>query len=413
MHGDSPDGYGQTVSNSEMPNVKWVLTPPKPRLCFSFCPVVRPPNDRFSDTRLPSVAGIGRDHSPVATLLWSYLMFSPAAQTSKSSVIDLRLQSAVDRLLAAGMKLGPTGKHNAINKVLELVPELTRGDCWQRMRQLRKTIVVSALGEKRSADEKRPQQVVSKPRLPSPHWTREDDEKLLNWAGYEPVDKIAQRLSRSVRAVRFRLCALGMSARVTDGWSLRALMKLLRISSDRLRQFIGNGMLRVRDPRITAASLTQFCDNNAVCLSPTALQRATAVTKREAYTWERAAELLGVDQKQVQAWISVGQLKVMDTFITDRSFEEFCRKHGSAINIDLIDPATTKWLIEEYGVPAPTSGAPAIPRAQKHALTVRTCKCGRKIAGNVYFKHVKCCNPVSSQAMSHGPNVPTQNYSSM
>ena len=339
-------------------------------------------------------------------------MSSPAAQPPKSSAIDARLQSAVNRLLAAGMKLGRTGKHNAINKVLELVPELTRGDCWQKMRHLRKTIVTSASGEVESAEEKR-LQVVSKPRLPSPRWTREDDEKLLNWAGYEPVDRIAQRLSRSVRAVRFRLCALGMSARVTDGWSLRALMKLLRVSPDRLRRFIGNGMLRVRDPRITAASLAQFCDKNAACLSPAALERAAAVTKREAYTWERAAELLGVDINKVQGWISVGQLKVMDTFITDRSFEEFCKKHGSAINVGLIDPATVRWLIEEYGVPVRTSGVSAVPRAQKHALTVRTCRCGRKIAGNVYFKHVKCCNAISSQAMSRGPNVSTQNNGSM
>ena len=61
-------------------------------------------------------------------------------------------------------------------------------------------------------------------------WTPADDDRLLNWAGYEPVKKIAQRLGRSDRAVRFRLGALGISAKVTDGWSLRALRKMLRVS---------------------------------------------------------------------------------------------------------------------------------------------------------------------------------------
>ena len=61
--------------------------------------------------------------------------------------------------------------------------------------------------------------------------------------GYEPVNKIAQRLNRSVRAVRFRLSALGMSAKVSDGRPLRALRKLLRVSPVRLRQLIGSGML--------------------------------------------------------------------------------------------------------------------------------------------------------------------------
>ena len=40
----------------------------------------------------------------------------------------------------------------------------------------------------------------------------------------------------------------------------------------------------------------------------------------------------------------------MDTFVTDRSFEEFCKKHGDEINMTLIDPATAKWLVREYGV---------------------------------------------------------------
>jgi hypothetical protein len=54
-------------------------------------------------------------------------------------------------------------------------------------------------------------------RTPSRPWLPEDDAKLLDLAGYEPVNEIAERLERSDRAVRFRLGALGMSARVTDG----------------------------------------------------------------------------------------------------------------------------------------------------------------------------------------------------
>jgi hypothetical protein len=94
-----------------------------------------------------------------------------------------------------------------------------------------------------------------------------------------------------------------------------------------------------------------------------------------------------------------GQLKVLDTFVTDRSFDEFCDKHGTEINLALIDPATAKWLIEEYGVPSPSTDGRTVGRAQKHALVVRTCKCGRKIAGNVYFKHAKTCKASADQAI--------------
>jgi hypothetical protein len=53
--------------------------------------------------------------------------------------INPRLLPAIDQLLVAGIKLGPQKKHDAINKILELVPGWKRGDCRRRIRQLRRT----------------------------------------------------------------------------------------------------------------------------------------------------------------------------------------------------------------------------------------------------------------------------------
>ena len=316
-------------------------------------------------------------------------MFSRRNTQSK---LTPRALSAIDRLLIAGIRVGPHTKRDTVNKVLQLVPEWKRGDCWKRIRLLRRTGKIAkpqrpspAHGEK---DAKSEHGVIS--RRP---WTTEDDDRLLTWAGYEPVDKIGQRLCRSEKAVRCRLCALGMSARVTDGWSLRELRKLLRVSPVRLRQFIGAGMLRVRDPRITAKSLAAFCKQNCTSPDPSDVPRSATVraARKEAYTWERAAEFLGVDVSQVQTWISAGYLKVMDTFITDRPFEEFVRRHSSESNLNLIDPAVRKWLVQEYGLTSGQSNGCSVTRAQKHALILRTCRCGRTIAGNVYFRHLKSC----------------------
>jgi hypothetical protein len=79
-------------------------------------------------------------------------------------------------------------------------------------------------------------------------------------------------------------------------------------------------MLRVRDPRITAKSLAAFCKGNCTSLDPAAVSTIATVTapRKQAYTWERVADLLGVDLRQVQSWISAGHLKVMDSFVTDR-----------------------------------------------------------------------------------------------
>ena len=301
--------------------------------------------------------------------------------------INPRLLPAIDQLLIAGIRLGPRKKHDAINKILRLVPGLKRGDCWRRIRQLRRTPALAVVLQ----EAKKVANNCSSPRAVSRRWLLEDDEKLLDLAGYEPIQRIAERLGRSERAVRFRLGAIGMSARVTDGWSQRALRKLLRMSRTRLRQLVASGLLRVRDPRITRASLASWSAKNyPVDSSSTSASTAVPGLTEGRCSWKRAAKILNLEVVDVQKLISSGQLKLVDTFVTDRAFEEFCRKHGSAINMSLIDPPTRKWLVSEYGVPDSVEEK-RLPRAQKHALIVRACKCGRKIAGNVFFRHVKHC----------------------
>src|SRR6516162_7452671 len=49
-----------------------------------------------------------------------------------------RRLAAIDQMLLAAMQQGPAKKREAINRILELVPNWTRGDCWRRIRQLRK-----------------------------------------------------------------------------------------------------------------------------------------------------------------------------------------------------------------------------------------------------------------------------------
>ena len=305
----------------------------------------------------------------------------------------LRWLPQVDRLLIAGIKHGPATKKEVISKILQLAPQWTRGDCWQRIRYLRKAAQLAAAeqphtGKSKTSNSSAPNRAASR------RWTPADDAKLVELAGYQPVKRIAQRLDRSERAVRFRLGALSMSAKVTDGWSLRALRKMLHVSPSRLRYLIGHGTLRVRDPRIAASSLTSFCNENRPSLDPSALERVSAAITRgdEAFSWERVSELLGVQLEQVQALISGGQMRVLDPFVADRAFEDFCKKNVHEFNLDLMDPAAAKWLIKDYGVVPATSPNKNVSGARKHALVVRTCKCGRKIAGNVYFKHIKSCS---------------------
>jgi hypothetical protein len=317
----------------------------------------------------------------------------------------------LDRLLIVGMKHGRAAKRDAIDKLLRLAPQLTRGDCWRRLRQLRRLPEFAALAAAKdtpaAATESKPSH-----RGATRAWTAEDDDRLLNWAGYETVKKIAQRLGRSEHAVRFRMAALDISAKVTDGWSLRSLCKLLRVRMTRIRFLIGSGRLRVRDPRVTTASFARFFESQRGSLDSGADERLAAAREKcdEGYSWERAATILGVEVERIQSLICSGILRVVDPFVTDRQFEEFCKKHGSEINLVLLDRATAKWLVEEYGLPKPAV-CEAAPPSQRHALAVRVCKCGKKIAGNAYFRHVRSCGSAVSQPTSTPSNGRSQRMS--
>ncbi len=86
---------------------------------------------------------------------------------------------------------------------------------------------------------------------------------------------------------------------------------------------------------------------------------------------------------------------VADPFVTDRAFEDFCKKYGHELKASLIDPPIAKWLVEEYGASELATRAGIVSRAQKHALVVRACHCGRKIAGNAYFRHLRSCQSMA------------------
>src|SRR5215813_3879614 len=319
---------------------------------------------------------------------------------------ESRRLAAIDQMLLATMQQGSAKKREAIDRILELVPNWTRGDCWKRIRYLRRNLARNNSEGHRKAETPKPPASVR--RSSGAPWAPADDDALFRLAGYEPINKIAQRLGRSAQAVRYRMGAVGMSARVTDGWSLRALRKLLRVGPSRLRYLVGNGILRVRDPRVTLNSLAAYCEKNAASLSAAALERtALAFTSGEtAFSMERTADVLGVTVARVQEMISSGQFKLVDWFVTDRSFEDSCKKHGSEINLGLLDPATAKWLRNEYGVPDVALNTANISRAQRHALIIRTCVCGQQIAGNPYFRHIRKCRVASGATNTNRSNAP-------
>jgi hypothetical protein len=344
----------------------------------------------------------------------------------------------LDRILLVGMKYGPHGVREATNSILALRTGFTRADCWKRLRLLRKNgngnhpaprdwpaEIKELLREGYLEGGKRKREALKAirnlyPELPSNSpsrfarrqgwisgatqlrsrrpWTEREQRKLWELAGYETAAKIAERLGRSEGAVRFRLKSLGLSVKVKDGWSFRVLQEMLHVGPSKLRRFIADGTLRVRDPQITASSLAALAQRRMTSATETEnsqldRKREKFLGARKAYSWGSAAKLLSADMEQIRKWIASGELKIVDGFVTERAFQDFCKQRGSELNSELLGADVRDWLVEGYSLPpsAPKDAAAANP-SEKHALITRRCRgCGRQMRGNIFFRHVKNC----------------------
>jgi hypothetical protein len=375
----------------------------------------------------------------------------------------------VDKILCEGAKRGRTGSHAAIERILKVEPGVERAELWQRIRQLKYTS--HGTRYRRSLWSAEDDQILSRGyergwsgkqeavrELLKRHpdwrahiiwrraaklqlirkisnrrqersrsaWSENDDRVLLNLAGYKTSRVIAKILHRSEAAVRYRLTLLGKSSRVhLEGFARHALALDLHLASSTIQRLIAEGLLEVRDPRITRESVDSLCksgrldamrqncaqasdsptprpdaEESILAVSDPPAQNSTGWpvpsgnSSRARRVWAEVARSLGVAVETVQKFVARGVLKVHDPTITEQSLRKFCRRYGSLINYDFLNRETREWLQSSMDW-VRTAGEPASRRLlplRKHAQLVRQCsKCGREIRGNAFFRHAKRC----------------------
>lgn len=370
----------------------------------------------------------------------------------------------VDEMLRDGARRGRQGSHGAIERVLKHEPELLRSDLWQRIRRLKypnrprsrtpflwssedEEILRNGYNggwqEKRKAiscllkhhPEWRPHVIWQHARrnglvqkLPKrgqersgAAWSEEDNRVLLDLAGYKRVRVIAKMLHRSEAAIRYQLATLGESSRThQEGFARTSLARDLHFSTRAIQRLITEGLLEVRDPRVTreslaslrqAGTLEAWRKNETEGLFPAeqVSQCGTsarpegnsgdcqsAKPSRAKRVWAEVAASLQVPQKIVESLIARGVLKLYDPTITEESLRRFCRRYGSLIEYDFLNREAREWLQSSFDW-VKTSGQPSSVRfvpLRKHARVVHKCRgCGREIRGNAFFRHLKMCAP--------------------
>ena len=303
-----------------------------------------------------------------------------------------------DRILRSGYANGRWRKRDAVRELLRRHPDWRPHTIWKRAAKLRLITKHVSRGQERS-------------RLP---WNEGDNQVLLNLAGYKTSRAIARILHRSEAAIRCHLMVLGKSSRAyRDGFSRHELAAQLHIGRNTIQRLIVDGLLQVRDPRITRDSLEALKHSghlSALCLrgAGTVSHCAEAIPtcavgpcglrsgnkSRSERVWTEVANLTGLHISTIKRLIVQRALKFYDPTVTEKSVRDLCRHHGALINYDLLSRETQVWLRDSMDLDRTAGEAPAphLKCLRQHARITRRCeKCGRSIRGNVFFKHVKNC----------------------
>ena len=301
----------------------------------------------------------------------------------------------IDQILLSVLNAGRKEVHVAIERILKGWPGVTRDELWDRLRYLRNRCSQVRKGQTEWSEEHLAilrayyaqgragaREGVKKLRMLRPDlsarsirrqaaelgistgsgrakpWSRDEQGALLWDAGEKPVEKIASKLGRTVKAVRQMLSARGVSGRVRmpKNYSFRGVARLLGVSKYSVHKWFRDGLF-----------------------GQPAKQRAT--------------------EKRFASSVRIAAAAIV----------AFCLEHPDKINTAKCHPDF--WLLMEDREVEPNAWL----GHSQHLTKQRQCPgCRRAVRGNAYFRHVKRCMALTGIRSVSGPEsrMPAKDYSS-
>ena len=317
----------------------------------------------------------------------------------ESSLVPLsRLQGCheIDKILGCVLEAGRKEVHAAIEEGLEGWRGRTRGEFWNRLRHLRNR-----------------QSKAAKAANGEPEWDEEDLEILRTHyargraGAREAVKKLrARRPERSARSIWRKAAELGLSTGSGKHrpWSPEDHGVLKWHAGEKPVEWIARKLGR------SVKAVRQM-------LSGRGVSSKVRIPKR--YSLHRVAKLLGVSDAVVRVWFQKGLFGESISRgrkregsrpgprVSASAIVTFCQKHPEKVNTRHCDPDFWALMDGKNVKPNVWQGC------RQHVTTQRHCPgCGRAIRGNVYFRHIKRCRADSSSASALGSQTASTGYSS-
>ena len=119
---------------------------------------------------------------------------------------------------------------------------------------------------------------------------------------------------------------------------------------------------------------------------------------QDGYTQSQLAEALRVSRRKVRQCVRLGWLTLYQGRVKDRSLKRFLEGHSEEVDSRCLESDVRLWL-EDLGFREDAAHSLRWFYQRKPSLRVHVCdRCGRKIHGNAFHRHLKACTKKAAVA---------------